>query len=742
MRDLCRMFAAAGEAYCTLIVGNLEAWKGIVEGLLSCAEQDDLSIVSITFMFWSMLAEAIIGHPSREQFAYIYQRLMEGMIKHLHYPNNESTWTGKERDEFREFRHQVGDVLKDCVVVLGAEAALGKVLHLLNGFVVSGSPTGTLDASIPWQKVEAPLFALRTMGEKISDSESTVMPRIMGMLPQLPPHPKVKYSAILLIGRYATWTRLHPEFLPYQMTYVSHGFEEKESIAAASRALKYLCNECGERIVDYLGQLHPFYLNILNQLESWEKKDLSEALAHVIKHVPVVTPDGGPPNLAKVLEMFCLPMAQRLHEIISLGQAEKENKTGNFKALSKEAAVAQFNIFLDYVEIDEDLRENHPCVLLFNNMWPILSALLDLNDITITSAVCKPLQLVARRYHPSIRSFLPEVIPKLASAYAADPNSTGLLWVASIYVRYFGDERRGEGTAMYQLVESMSQGAFGVVQQNSSNLKQIPEIVEDYFLLLSSFVEQCPTLFVQSPLLPSFIKCAIVCMDVHDLNAWLSLYCKFFRGVFKLASPIWRDRRLSRISAHSSNAAAAAAAAVTNTPLPSTPNAGAVPPPATPSTSPARPSTPPMVPPPAQELVEPLTAVLRSEAVDFLKGILLGIMNTFPPSEQLQCTDGYDRILERSMREDEELLGKGASLYFVGTVVLLFFDVLGPAEGLQALGAAINALPPATISMEERQAALSKIASQVEARSARNLERNLTRFAILYEKRILKTLAK
>ncbi|KAJ3208117.1 Nuclear import receptor, partial [Dinochytrium kinnereticum] len=727
LRGLCRIFAAAGEAYCNLIVGNLEAWKGIVDGLLECSENSDLDVVSITFLFWNMLADAIMPQ-SRGQFLYIFQRLIQGMIKQLHYPIDESSWTGKERDEFREFRHKVGDVLKDCVVVLGAQEALSKPYMLLTKYSVAGSANGALDPSVPWQNIEAPLFALRTMGEKISDKESNVLPEIMSMLPQLPSHPKVKYAAILVIGRYASWTKHHPEFLPYQMTYVSKGFEDKESIAAASRALKFLCNECGERIVDYLGQLHPFYLSMMNQLEHYERRDLAEALAHVIKHVPVVTPEDGQPNLLKVLEMFCLPMAQRLHEITLLGQIENEKKTRTFKDVQKEAVdlIGQFSIFLDHVETREDLGDNHPCILLFRSMWPILSGLLDLNFPPITAAVCKPLTLFAKRYHPHIRSFLPEVVPKLASSYAANPESTGLLWVASVYLKFFGDEREAEGAAMYQLVEAMTQGAFTMIQKYAPDVNKIPDVVEDYFLLLAEFVDRCPSLFVQSPLLPSFIKCGIACMATSDLNAWVVLFCRFFRNVFKLASPFWRDRRVSlAASSHPFNRS-------------STPSNPSQQPPSTPSTSPSRPRTPPVVPPPSQPLVDSLVAILRSEATDFLLGVLTGLMYTFPQSDQLQCADGFERALERSMRDDEEFLGKGASSCFVGTLVLLLFDCFAPGEGLMCLANAITLLPEAAVSGEEKQATVEMVAAEVGKRSARGVERVLNKFARSYERKVVR----
>jgi hypothetical protein len=70
-----------------------------------------------------------------------------------------------------------------------------------------------------------------------------------------------------------------------------------------------------------LSQLHPFYLNIIKVVESSEKLDVTTALAHVIKHVPVESLDHvtHPPFL-KVLEMFCLPVAERLHAIASAGK--------------------------------------------------------------------------------------------------------------------------------------------------------------------------------------------------------------------------------------------------------------------------------------------------------------------------------------------------------------------------------------------------------------------------------------
>lgn len=55
---------------------------------------------------------------------------------------------------------------------------------------------------------------------------------------------------------------------------------------------------------------------MVNVVQADERLDLVKALANVIKHVPAVTP-GDSVNQLKLLETFCLPIAQRLHQIAS-----------------------------------------------------------------------------------------------------------------------------------------------------------------------------------------------------------------------------------------------------------------------------------------------------------------------------------------------------------------------------------------------------------------------------------------
>ena len=236
-------------SFADLVVENHEAFGALLEGLLVCSANEDLEIVKITINVWFQISEYLTGpenESKRIAFFPIYRALVDILIGHMKYPADNVKVSAQERDEFREFRHDMGDVMKDCVRVLGEEAALAAPYALLQKYFGLDVNTTT---QIPWQDIEAPLFSLRVMCREVSENESKYIPEIMSMLPSLPPHPKVKYAAILVIGRYAQWTNNNPSMLTYQLDFVSKGFQEdQDTTIAAAHAFRDLCKYCNKVI--------------------------------------------------------------------------------------------------------------------------------------------------------------------------------------------------------------------------------------------------------------------------------------------------------------------------------------------------------------------------------------------------------------------------------------------------------------------------------------------------------------
>jgi transportin-3 len=240
MRGYARIFSEAGETYRLLILQHTETFFPIVEAIGQCSAFHDLDIVPITFPFWMRLAQSIGKKSSIPPLLRdAYKSLVTVMINHLHFPSDSSTLTGQEVDDFRSFRHVMGDTLKDCCYVLGAEQCLMETLQLVQAALAQGPNT-------PWQNVEAPLFAMRSMGAEVNPKDEHTVPIIMQLIPTLPTHTRIRYAALLIISRYTEWINAHPDYISPSLQYISAGFEDTDQdvIGAAGQALKYLCQDC------------------------------------------------------------------------------------------------------------------------------------------------------------------------------------------------------------------------------------------------------------------------------------------------------------------------------------------------------------------------------------------------------------------------------------------------------------------------------------------------------------------
>lgn len=239
VRGYCRILISAGEAYVTLIAQHPESLTTLMDGIMECADYNDLEIVQLTFKFWYELTNTLTTTTFERvipAFTHYFDALVDIILRHLHYPEDTQELTASERDEFRDFRHDMGDTLKDCCRILTPERCLAKPYMRLQSLLASPGAT--------WQQIEAPIFSLRSMGSEVPENEDKVMPQILELFSKLPDHPKIRYAATLVISRYSFWTRLHPQYITYQLNFISAGFQNDEVAAASALALKHLCKDC------------------------------------------------------------------------------------------------------------------------------------------------------------------------------------------------------------------------------------------------------------------------------------------------------------------------------------------------------------------------------------------------------------------------------------------------------------------------------------------------------------------
>jgi transportin-3 len=320
LKGVTRIFAEAGEAWVILIAREPAVFRPLVEAVLeSCARDLDREAIALTFIFWYELKLYLILEryiEARMQYVDVFAKLVDIMLKQLEYPSPDGHSDGagdlfdgdrEAEEKFREFRHHMGDVLKDCCEIMGVTDCLTKVLDRIKAWMSSYARQARPGAVPHWQELEAPIFSMRAMGRMVDKDEDIVLPQIIPLIVQIPPHEKLRFATIMTIGRYTEWTSNHPEFLEVQFTYIVSSFatDDKEIVRAAAMAMKFFCTDCKHLLSGQVMQLQQFYDQTLDKLPDVSQEELTEGVASV---VAVQSTD----QIYALMKMYCDPLMARL----------------------------------------------------------------------------------------------------------------------------------------------------------------------------------------------------------------------------------------------------------------------------------------------------------------------------------------------------------------------------------------------------------------------------------------------
>lgn len=329
-KAITRVFADAGDSWVLIIARQPQHFRPLVDALLECCARDkDRDVIHYTFGFWYELKQYLtLEHyiEARLQLVDVYSRLVDILLEHLQYPqgddpNQLDLFDGdrEQEEKFREFRHLMGDALKDSCEVMGVSECLTKVLSAIQAWIQKYGAQATATSVPHWQELEAPLFAMRAMGRMVEKSENNVLPQIMPLLVQIPVNnEKLRFAAIMVFGRYTEWTAAHPEFLESQFQYIVSSFqtESQEILRAAAQAFKYFCVDCKHLLGSQVDQLQIFYNQMLDKLPDPSKEEITEGVANVVGAQKTE-------DLYRLLKLYCDPLKERLMAKANLAVDEK-----------------------------------------------------------------------------------------------------------------------------------------------------------------------------------------------------------------------------------------------------------------------------------------------------------------------------------------------------------------------------------------------------------------------------------
>ncbi|KAJ7071120.1 armadillo-type protein [Mycena amicta] len=508
IRGYARIFSEAGETYRSLILQHPETFFQIVEAIGECSAYSDLDIVPITFPFWMRFAQVIGKRPSVSPlFLDAYRALMGVIINHLHFPADATPLTGQEADDFRSFRHVMGDTLKDCCLVLKTNTCLLAAYQMIT-IALSRSP-----GAVSWQEIEAPLFAMRSIGAEIDVMDDEAVPKIINLIPSLPDHPRVRYAALLIIARYTEWINRHPEYLAVQLQYVSAGFEaaDAEVASAAGQALKYLCQDCKEHLVDFLPQLHTFLSSTGTKLLQDDRRQVYEAIAYVISAMPMA-------RAAESLRTFSVDILAQIHAITL-----KPNTPTKEELQAKSDALENLEVMLRIVQgFGEELPP--ACQSSCEEAWTVLNAFLSKygNDYEASERTTRVIRYGITLFGDAALPVVSSAVARMSFSFEAT-GYPSYLWIAGKIIHRYGNEENEDLRGSFREVYERSTNAIVSLLQTRS-ATEIPDVMEDYLRMLNSMVPVIPDIFFESSAFPLAFRAAMeALMLVHTDIVFASL---------------------------------------------------------------------------------------------------------------------------------------------------------------------------------------------------------------------------
>ncbi|KAJ3574083.1 hypothetical protein NP233_g2008 [Leucocoprinus birnbaumii] len=486
VKAYARLFSDMGELCRVLLVEDPKTYYPLVEAIGECSAHPDLDVCPVTFPFWMYLAGTLEKRsyvPPLLQTA--FKTLMGVIIKHLHFPTDMSTFVGQEADNFRSFRHVMGDTLKDCCAVLGTTECLLATHEMISSALAKGPNYMT------WQEIEAPLFAMRSMGAEIDNTDELAVPKILDLIPQLPSHPRVQYAALLIIARYTEWINLHPHYIQPQLQYISAGFENSdiEVNAAAGQALKYLCQDCKQHLVDFLPTLHDFLKNTGSKLIQEDRRQVYEAIAHVISAMPI-------DRAAESLRTFSFDILSLLHDATAKPNPSKEE----MEIVSSGLENLETMLFVIH-SFGEDLPT--ACHSSCADAWLVFD-----NFLLKFGSDYEFAERATRVIRHGITLFgiagLP-MAPSVATRMSQGFDATGIpayVWIGGKIVARYGEEKQNVElqTAIRGMYEHVSKKTVAVLSLKAPG--EIPDVLQDFIQMLLPIVDITPEIFFDHNIFP------------------------------------------------------------------------------------------------------------------------------------------------------------------------------------------------------------------------------------------------
>ena len=522
MRAYCRVVTEMGESYMSLIllthnrppqpIRTNEASQ-LVAAVLKCSNIPDSEIAGITLHFWYRFVsemESLEPYEWRQTVVDTYAPLLMQLIQAcasclMRYPEDYDEMAEDIIADLQRHRHYVEETIEDCCRLLGEHGPLQQIHKILQDELRKAG--GQQESE--WHGLESCLASLAAMHRFVPRDEATVLPLCFSLIPQVPSQIRpLRSTGCSIIGRYAPWLAVHPEYLQPLLPYLAHSLSIAECAPAAAVAIKELCSRSNQNFS--LGEpVLMLYEEIVSSSTSIclvDEIHILEGACQAVSRIILDTHDDG----RQFLTRLAVPVGTRLSAIVNDPSATPKRIIPDIERLTA---------IIRYLIIPYMPPTIHPAIELLQSLWTILNHAVNRfpSDYSLCEAICRlhkhTIRTVgAKAYAPMLDSLLNQLIVSFGSTRQAS-----FLYAASICITEYGRDKE-YADRLFSAVANLAATVFSF-NQSLEDLTNHPDVAEEFFYLIGRMISFCPDPIVHSPLLATVTHCATVGMQMEHYGA-------------------------------------------------------------------------------------------------------------------------------------------------------------------------------------------------------------------------------
>lgn len=433
-----------------------------------------------------------------------YRDLVYILLRKGEYPLNETNWSEDDRDAFRCYRTDISDTFLYCYNVLNLE-----LLDMLYTRLVEILKKN----DYKWNELEACLHAVASVAE-CTETEHLYLPKLMVTIKDLPfdtLNNKVLATAITAIGNYSGLISENREVLEYTLPLVIKALENPDISLTATMALKDITNACQKYML-------PYSEPILNQIQKVLtmgnlKMPANRRLFYCMGRVLSVLPFSKAMNY---LNIVLAPYFEEFHKEL----LEVDPSSARISIITKLKILGALYASMAVLEENEKIEEPQPLLVIMQNTMQVYEVIGEkyCKDLAVIEELSLVLKSAITSLMDVAKPLVTDVLKIVIAVFKLNPQNSVLLVAKAIFIIFCKDQdlnsmiHQSFAAIVHTTLEMCSQ------YQNENSLSEKADVLEGFFLLLSSLIKKLPQfIFFGGVINPvSIFQCGIMALVLPE----------------------------------------------------------------------------------------------------------------------------------------------------------------------------------------------------------------------------------